>query len=134
MPKSFDTRPRRCHDPSQRGGSRLSFLIFAAIVVTIAYAGYQFVPVAYQASTLQVYMQDTVNAAAASNQSAEWVRQQLLANRDDYGIPEDADIKAASQERRMELHVRFTRPIALPGYTYEYDFDHTAKSRSFLVR
>lgn len=133
MIKSSDTHSR-CRDSRQRGGSRLNFLIFAAIVVTLLYVGYQFVPVAYRASTLQVYMQDTVNAAAAANKSTDWVRQQVILNRDDYSIPEDAIINAASRDRRMELRVQFTRPIPLPGYVYDYNFDHTAKSRSFLVR
>lgn len=121
-----------CHDPRQRGSARLNFLIFLVLLVALAYVGYQAIPVFYQASTLKVYMQDAVNAAAASNHPPEWVRQQIILNRDEYGIPPNALINASNNNRRVELRVQFSRPIPLLGYIYTYDFDYTARSRSFL--
>jgi hypothetical protein len=29
--------------------------------------------------------------------------------------------------------VQFSRPIKFPAFTYNYDFDYTAKSTAFLV-
>lgn len=131
MKSMCDANLRR-RDAQQHGGSRLNFLIFMALLVAVIYVGYQALPVVYQASTLKVYMQDTVNAAVATNRTPEWVRQQIISSRDEYGIPPDAAINAAKNEQRIELRVQFTRPIALPGYVYNYNFDHTAKSRNLF--
>jgi len=34
-------------------------------------------------------------------------------------------------DNQMTVRVQFTRPISFPGYTYNYEFDYTAKSTSF---
>jgi len=47
-------------------------------------------------------------------------------------VPPDAVIMPTQRDNRVEVTVQFVRPIELPGYTYNYDFDHTAKSTQFL--
>ena len=37
-------------------------------------------------------------------------------------------------DNRLEARVQFTRPISFPGYTYDYEFDYTAQSTSFLSK
>jgi hypothetical protein len=73
-------------------------------------------------------MQQTVDKAAALGQSGEWVKTQLKASFNDYSVPPDAGITTAQRDGRMEATVQFTRPIALPFYTYQYDFNNTVKS------
>jgi hypothetical protein len=72
---------------SERGGSRLNFLITVAVIAAIGYAGYQYVPVAYQASQLKIFMQDTVNSAAITEKKPQWVEDQLRKSLTDYGAP-----------------------------------------------
>ncbi len=120
---------------SERGGSRLNFLIVLFFITLARYAGYHYVPVAYQASLYKVYMQQTVNAATAvgTDKGAGWVENQLRLNMDDYGLPPDTNISTISNNGRMEARVQFTKPVMLlPGFTYQYTFDHTAKSGNFI--
>ena len=117
---------------SERGGARLKFIIVLAIIGAVAYAGYQFIPVAYQSYQLKDLMQHNVDTAVAMGKPASWVRDQLVKNSVDYGIPPTALIEPLQQESRMEVRVRFTQPIEFPGYVYIYEFDHTAKSATFL--
>ncbi|MBA2340543.1 MAG: hypothetical protein H0V88_09120 [Pyrinomonadaceae bacterium] len=120
---------------SERGGSRLSFLIVLFFITLLAYAGYNYVPVAYSASLYKAYMQQTVNSAMAAgvDRSRGWVETQLRANARDYGVPPEAEISAVSNNGRMEAHVEFTKPVMLlPGLTIQYAFDHTAKSGNFI--
>ena len=120
---------------SERGGARLNFLIVLFFITLACYAGYHYVPVAYQASLYKVYMQQTVNAATAvgGDKGRGWVEDQLRSNMADYGVPPDADINAISNNGRMEAHVQFTKPVMLlPGLTIQYTFDHTAKSGNFI--
>jgi hypothetical protein len=118
---------------SERGSARLKFLIVVVISVAIIYAGYLYVPVAFQAYEFKDVMQTKVDAAAALGHDAGWVTDQLVRNEADYGVPPDAVITPASREGRLEVRVQFKRPISFPGYTYQYEFDHTVISGTFLI-
>jgi hypothetical protein len=117
---------------SERGESRVKFLVTIAVLGVIAYAGYQYVPVAIRAYQFKDYMQQTVDKAAALGQGSEWAKTQLKASLHDYDVPPDATITSAQRDGRVEATVQFTRPIQLPFYTYQYSFDHTVKSTDFI--
>ena len=123
-------RPRK----SEQGGARLKFLIVAAILGSVAYAGYQLIPVYYRDYQIKDLMQNDVDTAANLGKPASWIRDQLVKNSAEYGIPEDAIITPQMQEdKRMEVRVQFTLPIEFPGFVYNHEFDHTAKSATFLT-
>jgi hypothetical protein len=119
---------------SERGSARLKFLVVALIIGALAYAGYQYIPVAYEAYLFKDLMQQKVDAAVALGHPPGWVQEQLAKSAPDYNIPPDAEIVPTKQDQRMEVRVQFTRPIEFPGYTYEYAFDHTAKSTDFIFK
>ena len=48
-------------------------------------------------------------------------------------MPENATITSTQKDNRIEVRVQFTRPISCPAFTYNYDFDYTAKSTAFLT-
>jgi hypothetical protein len=112
----------------ERGGTRLKFLLIMALIIGIGYVGYQTVPVVYEFSLYRQAMQDQVDKAAMTGQTSTWVKEQLRANGKEYGVPENADMMIEQVNGRMQVRVKFIRPIVFPGYTYQYDFDHTAKS------
>jgi hypothetical protein len=116
----------------ERGGSRLNFLITMVILIIAGYVGYQLVPVFYRGQLLESYMQDTVNNAAIANKPTNWVEQQLRGNADDYGLPKDVLIETRQTDGRLETHVKFSREIPLIVTSYDYKFDHTAKSATLL--
>jgi hypothetical protein len=119
---------------SERGGARLKFLVVATIFAMVAYGGYQFLPVAYQSYQLKDLMQNDVDTAVAMGKPAAWIHDQLVKSSEEYGIPKDAVITAVQQpDNRLEVRVQFKQPIEFPGYTYDYEFDHTAKSSTFLT-
>ncbi|HEV2912155.1 MAG TPA: hypothetical protein VGX92_02460 [Pyrinomonadaceae bacterium] len=118
---------------AERGGTRLKFLIVVILLAAVAYAGYQYVPVAYQAYLFKDYMQQNVDKAAAMGQPADWVVTQLKAGGAEYGVPANAEIKVEPRNGRMEARVRFARLVPLPFYTYQYDFDHTVRSSELFA-
>ena len=126
---TFAAQARR----GERGGSRLNFIIVIAVIALAAYSAYNYAPVAYSAYLYKDFMQETVNKAAyPPAKSNAWVTQQLRAAAKEYGLPEDTDIKVENEDGRIAAHVTYTRDIQLPGYVYEYDFDHTARSSGFI--
>lgn len=124
---------RRAPPRGQAGGARLNFIIFAAVVALVAYSGYQYVPIANGAYRYKDLMQETVNKATFRQESpVQWVEAQLKAAAPEYGLPADAVYEVQSQSGQIVARVRWTRPVALPGYVYQYEFDHTARSSSFF--
>lgn len=117
----------------ERGGARLKFVIVMAVLALVAYAGYLYVPVAYDAYYFRDVMQNKVDMAVTQGYETVWVRDQLVKSGPEYHVPTDAIITPAATDNRVEVRVQFTRPIELPGYTYHYDFDYTAKSTAFIT-
>lgn len=118
----------------ERGSARLKFILFMAVLVSAAYAGYLYVPVAYEAYLFKDFMQSQVDKAGAFAYSTSWLHEQLTKGAPEYGVPADAVVTPVQQDNRMTVRVQYRRPIEFPGYTYQYEFDHTAKSMNFLSR
>jgi hypothetical protein len=117
---------------AERGNARLNFLIMLAVIAAVAYAAYQYVPVAFQAGQLKVFMQDTVNNAVITSKDAPWAEDQLRRNLTSYGAPPDAVVTVANRSSRIEAHVEYTVLVPLLVTTYEYKFDHTVRSNNLL--
>jgi len=116
----------------ERGGARLKFLIVMAILAAVACAGYFYVPVAYNAYLYRDLMQNKVDAAAALGHPPTWVTDQLTKSGPEYYVPPEAVITTTQENDRMQVTVQFSKEIEFPGYTYLYEFDHTAQSTQFL--
>jgi hypothetical protein len=125
------------HPPRQRrgeqGGARFNFVLVVVVIGLVAYSAYNYVPVAYSAYLFKDLMQETVNKAAYPPvKSNDWIAQQLRAAAKEYDLPEDADVRVQNENGRIAARVTWTRPVQLPGYVYEYDFDYTARSSGFI--
>lgn len=116
----------------EQGSARLKFIIVIAIFAVAAFAAYQFLPTAYEAYQLKDLMQTQVDTAVGVGKPATWVRDQLLKNAKDYGIPADAVIEPQQMDNRMEVRVRFVKPIDFQLFVWNYEFDYTAKSITFI--
>jgi hypothetical protein len=117
----------------ERGGARLKFILVMTIIGIIAYIGYMFLPVAYQAYLFKDLMQHDVDVASTQGYPPTWVKDQLVKSAPEFGVPADAVITPVQRDNRVEVSVQYVIPIEFPGYTYVYNFDHTAKSTAFLT-
>ena len=118
---------------SERGGARLQFLIVMVVIVTAAYAGYLYIPVAYQAYGYKDLMQHYADVASTTGNPPSWARDQLVKVAPEYNVPPDAVVTQVTRDNRIEIRVQYVRPIEFPGYTYNYEFDQTVKSSAFLT-
>ena len=117
----------------ERGSARLKFLIVIAIIGALAYSGYLFLPDACNRFYFKDLMQHDVDVAAAQGYPPSWVKDQLAKSEAEYGVPANALITPTQREGRLEVRVQFTQPIQFPGFTYQWEFDYTAKSTAFLT-
>ena len=118
---------------SERGGARMKFIVAIVVFAAVIYAGYLYVPVAVDAYYFKDMMQNKVDQAAVQGFDTAWIADQIEKSKAEFHVPPDAIITPGKNENRMEVRVQFTRPISLPGFTYNYDFDHTAKSTTFFT-
>ena len=124
---------RESQEGGERGGARLNFLIVVALVAVVGYSAYNYVPVAYGAFLFRDFMQETVDKAAfPPGQTVSWVESQLRAKAKELDLPDETTYAVQNQDNRIVARVRWSRPVPMPGFIYEYDFDHTARSSSFI--
>ena len=117
---------------TERGSASLKFLVVILVIGACAYAGYIYIPVAYRAHTFQDLMQHYVDVASAEGKPPGWAGEQLMKSFAEYEVPADALITPTKRDNRIEIRVQFVKPIEFPGYTYNYEFDHTATSTALL--
>ena len=119
---------------NQQGGTRAKLIIALALFALVIYVGYMYIPVAVDAYYFKDEMQKKVDLASATGHDSDWVKDQLTKLGPEYHVPPDAAITGAQRDGRLEVRVQFTRPISFPGYTYNYNFDHTVASGSFFAK
>ena len=116
----------------ERGSANLKFVIVMAVLGACAYAGYMYVPVAFQANAYKDLMQHYADVAGAQGYQPSWAGEQLAKSAAEYDVPANAIITPVLRDNRIQVRVQFIRVIEFPGYTYHYEFDHTVKSTAFL--
>ena len=118
---------------SERGSGRVQFFIVMTVIVATAYAAYLYVPVAFHAHTYKDLMQHYADVSATQGYPPSWAGAQLLKSSPEYDVPANAIITPLRRDDRIEVRVQYVKPIEFPGYTYNYEFDHTVKSTAFLA-
>jgi hypothetical protein len=118
---------------NERGSARLNFLLVILVVASVGYAGYLYIPVAYDAYLFKDLMQHDADVAASNGYQPVWVSDQLKKSLAEYNIPANAVISSVAKDGRIEVRVQYSRVVPFPGYPYVYEFDDTVKSTAFLV-
>ena len=95
----------------ERGSATLKFVIVMTILCSAAYAGYLYVPVAFQANTYKDLMQHYTDVAVAQGYQPTWVKEQLLKSAPEYQVPADAIITPAQRDNRIEVRVQYVKAI-----------------------
>jgi hypothetical protein len=107
-------------------------MLVMLIIGTGAYAGYLYVPVAYGAHSVKDMMQHYVDVASADGKPPSWAAEQIVRNFKEYGIPANALMSNGKRDNRIEVRIQYVTPVEFPGYTYNYEFDYTARSTALL--
>lgn len=119
----------------ERGGARLNFIIVIAILVVGGLFAYKYIPVVYEAEGFKTEMQKAVEGGGAMGRSTEWVTGEIVKNYATYNIPPDAQLKVDKLPAGgYRVNVKYTKPIDIFGFTYNYEFDKTVATSGFLVQ
>ena len=127
--------------PSERGGALVKFLIVAMVLVLVANAGINYVPVAYNGASFRQEMDTAVVKGLGTPgglMPADVVKGHIQRAAKDYELPADAvmEIKPGPNNR-IQAHVAYTTKVnVLPFglYKYDYRFDYVAAPVGFLTK
>ena len=125
---------------SERGGAGVKVFFVLLAVVLAANAGFNYVPVAYEAESLKTDMQTAVVQGLAlpgKLSPVDNVKAKILRSAHENDIPADALIDVRQAGNLLSAHVVYTKQVSmLPFgiYKYNYRFDHTATPSGFLLK
>lgn len=124
----------------ERGGATLKLLIIIMVLVIVANAGLNYIPVAYNGQNFKQEMETTVVQAMAvppSVKPVDMVKKRLTRAASDDDIPADMFLEVKQTGNVVQARVAYTIQVSiLPFgiYDYAYNFDHTATPAGFLVK
>jgi len=125
---------------AEQGSAGIKFAIFLVIIVLTAHAGYNYVPVAYDAESLKSDMSTAVLQGLAlpgKVNPIENVKARIQKSIQQNNIPADAMVDVKQNANAITAHVVYTKEVnILPFgiYRYAYRFDHTATPTGFLLK
>lgn len=125
---------------NERGGAGVKLLIVLTIIFLIGNAGYNYIPVAYQAENFKSELETAVVKGAAIPSRAtpiNAVKMRVRGAMAENQIPEDATVDVKMVKNVIQARVAYSREIELMPfglYIYNYDFDHTATPAGFLLK
>jgi hypothetical protein len=125
---------------AERGSAGVKFLIVFVVILLTANAGYNYVPVAYNAESLKTEMQAALlqgltlpgRINPVDNVKAR-IQKAILQN----DIPPDALVEVKQAGNSMSAHVVYAKEVnILPFgmYRYRYQFDQTVTPTGFLMK
>ena len=125
---------------SERGSAAVKFAIALSVLILTAHAGYNYVPVAYQAASLKSDMETAVLQGIALpgkmnpvDNVKTRVQQAVLINQ----APADTIVNVTQQGNVIQARIAYVKavPILPFGlYSYQYKFDYTATPTGFLLK
>ena len=126
---------------AEHGGAATKFLIIFFVLALIANAGYNYIPVAYDAAGFRQEMDTAVVkglAASGAMKPLQTVTASMQRAISTYNVPHDAvvEIKPAGAAV-IEVHVSYSKQVdMLPFglYKYTYNFEHTATPSGYLTK
>ena len=125
---------------SERGSAGVKFVLILAVIVLVANAGYNYVPVAYDAESLKTEMGTAVLQGLAlpgKLNPVDNVKARIAKSIQTNNIPADAIVDVKQNGNVLTARVSYSKPVnILPFgiYKYKYDFDYTATPTGFLTK
>ena len=125
---------------SERGSAGVKFVLILAVIVLVANAGLNYVPVAYDAESLKTEMGTAVLQGLAlpgKLNPVDNVKARIAKSIQTNNIPADAIVDVKQNGNVLTARVSYSKPVnILPFgiYKYKYDFDYTATPTGFLTK
>jgi hypothetical protein len=115
----------------ERGGGRLSTLIWVVLLAAFAYVCTQVVPVLYAEYQFQDAMQTTARFATINRQSPEQIRKSLLVEAKSKDIPvEPENIHVTSEAGNVKINAEYSVTVDLRVYQLTLNLHPSASNNA----
>lgn len=114
----------------ERGEGQFGCLIGIVVLLVAGVLAYKLIPVKIKAADLR----DTVvdEAKSAGQHDERVITRNILQKAKDLNFPvAEENIKISRNSTYVTIDVRYTVPVDLPGYTYNWNFHHHAENPIF---
>ena len=126
---------------SERGEAGYKLLLFIIVVFLVGFAGFSYVPVAFQGANFKQEMETAVikGMAMPTNglKPVDATRFRLKNAMTENGVPDDAYLEVKEMKGVIRARVYYKKQVEiLPFSLYQYDyvFDHTVAPTGFLLK
>ncbi len=125
---------------SEHGGAGVKFVAVLVVLFLIGYAGYNYIPIAYEGQSFKQDMQTAVVQGQAPSPGMtipDTVKMKVQKAMVSNNIPPDAIIQIMPISNSVQAHVIYSKQVQmLPFglYKYNYHFDYTATPTGFLMK
>ena len=126
---------------SERGEAGVKLIIVLVVLFLLAHAGFNYVPIAYEAENFKQEMQTAVVQAVAlpgaGTTMLDSAKRKIMIAVKNNDVPNNALVEVKQNGNAIQAHVKYTKQLnILPFgiYKYNYQFDNTATPSGFLFK
>ncbi len=125
---------------SEQGSAGIKLTAVLVGLFLLGYAGFNYVPIAYEGQSFKQEMQTAVvqgMAPIGGMTMTDTVKTKLQKAISSNNIPSNAIVQVTQTGNSVQAHVAYTKPVQLLPfgiYKYNYNFDYTATPTGFLMK
>ncbi len=115
----------------ERGESQFGCLVGLVLLLIAGVVAYKMIPVKVKAADMRDFVTDEAKSASQT-QDDNKIRARIHAKAKELDLPlADENLKINRQSQSIRIEVSYTVPVSFPGYTYQWDFHHSAENPLF---
>ena len=115
---------------SQRGEGQLGCVVGLLLLLAAIFVAYKMVPIKVKAAGLRGEVVDEAKHAGTRNN--EQITKAILRKAEMEGLPVARDnVRIHRSANTIRVEVEYVVPVEFPGFTYEWNFRHTAENPIF---
>ncbi len=114
----------------EKGEGQFGCLIGIVVLLVAGVLAYKMIPIKVKAADLRDTVVDEAKSAGQHDEVV--IRRNILQKAKDLNFPvTDENIEISRKSTYVIIDVKYTVPVDLPGYTYNWNFHHHAENPIF---
>lgn len=106
---------------SERGEGKGQFYITMAILGTVGFALFKFVPVWYTVTDFNAKVSELASVASLRAYKDQKINDEFIKLRNEAHLPEETELKIERKSGNLIVSVKYTLPIDFIVYTYNWE-------------
>lgn len=116
----------------RRGQGKLGCILWLLVLLAVVGIAAKLIPIKIRSAELYDFIEE--QALFAGRSSPETLKKRILERAVDLDIPlKKENLKIDRRGGRIQIRATYTIPVELPGYTYNWDFEHILDRPVFVV-